>query len=57
MAAEADDLRCAAFVVGTEYLAEILWIQPFGERGRTHQIAEQHGQLPALGLFCLRRPW
>jgi LDH2 family malate/lactate/ureidoglycolate dehydrogenase len=36
-------------------LAQILWIEPRRERGRTDQIAERHRQLPALGLLDARR--
>ncbi len=37
-------------MVGTDDLAQILGIEPRGQRRRADQIAEHHGQLPALRL-------
>ena len=55
VAAQADDLRRAALLVGADDLAKILRVEPLGECGRADQVAEQHGQLPALGPGCCRR--
>ena len=43
-----DDLGDAAMVCGDD-LAQILGIELRGKRGRAHEIAEHHRQLPALG--------
>ena len=37
-------------VIGGDDLAQILGIEPRGERGRADQIAEHHRQLPAFGI-------
>ena len=39
-------------VIGGDDLAQILGVEPRGQRGRADQIAEHHRQLPAFGLFC-----
>src|SRR4029077_20616010 len=38
-----------ARLVGRNDLAEVLWVHPCGERCRTDQVREHHGDLAALG--------
>ena len=42
-------------VVGAHHLAQVLGIEPRRQLGRADQVAEQHGQLPPLGLERSRR--
>jgi hypothetical protein len=42
-------------VVSGHHAAQVLGIEPCGELGRAHEIADQHGQLPAFGLKGSRR--
>jgi hypothetical protein len=49
-AAEPRSRSRGAAVVGTDDLAQILGIKALRQRRRAHQIAEQHRQLPPLGL-------
>ena len=42
------DRRRRQRVVGADDLAQILGIEPRRQRGRADQIAEHHGELPAL---------
>ena len=44
-------------LVGTHHLAVILRVEPPGECGRIHQIAEQHCKLPAFGRGCMVYLW
>jgi hypothetical protein len=41
-------------MIGADDLAQILGIEARGQRRRTNQIAEHHGQLPPLGFECRR---
>ena len=41
-------------VIGADDLAQILGVKTGRERRRAHQIAEHHGQLPALGIGARR---
>jgi hypothetical protein len=38
-----------AAMVGADDLAQVLGVEPSGERRRTDEIAEHHGERPALG--------
>ena len=44
-----DDLSTGS-LIGAYHLAQIFGIELAGERGRLHQVTEQHGELAALGL-------
>ena len=44
-----DDLGTGG-LLGTHHLPQIFGIELAGERGRIHQVTEQHGELPAFGL-------
>ena len=48
-----DHLGCSA-LVGADHRAHVLGIEPRRQLGRAHQIAEQHRQLPPLGLRSRR---
>jgi len=50
MSLEAIDNLATGFLVRAYHLAQILWIQLLRQLSRTHQVAEHHGQLPALGF-------
>ncbi|HKN29674.1 MAG TPA: hypothetical protein VJY34_18020 [Roseiarcus sp.] len=54
-AAVAFDQARAAFVIGGDDPAHVLGIEPGRYRGRADEIAEHHGQLPALGGVLRRR--
>src|SRR5215831_20351043 len=38
-----------AFLIGRDYLAEVLRVHASGQRRRTHQVREHDGDLTALG--------
>ena len=44
-----DDLSTGS-LVGAHHLPQIFGIELAGERGRIHQVTEQHGELAAFGL-------
>ena len=44
-----DDLSTGS-LVGTHHLPQVFGIELAGERGRIHQVTEQHGELAAFGL-------
>ena len=46
----APDRRAAPVLIRRDDIAQIFGVHPGGERRRSHQIAEHHGQLAALGL-------
>jgi hypothetical protein len=51
------DYRGSAAVIGADHRPQILRVEPRRQRRRADQIAEQHGQLPPLGLgggYCGR---
>ncbi len=50
VALEAGDGSRGDVLIGADYFAHVLGIEPRGQRGRAGQITEQHGQLPPLGL-------
>ena len=45
----------AAFLIGANHPAHVFGIEFGRQRGRTHEVAEQHCQLPALGFARNRR--
>jgi hypothetical protein len=47
---EALDDPGAIRLVGANHITQIFRVEPAGERRRVGQIAEQHGQVPALGI-------
>src|SRR6266446_142090 len=54
------DSRRASTAIYAHHVAEIFWIQTFGQRGRADEIAEHHGELAPLGgdsgrWLCVRR--
>jgi hypothetical protein len=50
MALEAPDLARYSVLIGADHLAHVLGIELRRQRGRPHQIAEHHRQLPSLGF-------
>ena len=44
-----DDLGTGG-LIGAHHLPQIFGIELAGERGRIHQVTEQHGELAAFGL-------
>ena len=48
----APDRGTAAALKRRDHIAQIFWVHPGRQRRRSHQIAEHHGQLAALGLRC-----
>ena len=55
MAVEAADHLRAGRLIGAHDRAQVLGIEPRRQLGRADQIAEHHGQLPALGFARSRR--
>jgi hypothetical protein len=49
-----DDL-IADLAVPTHHRAQVLGVEPLGERGGRHEIAHQHSEQPTLDLFTWRR--
>jgi hypothetical protein len=49
---EAGDHLGAGLLIGPYHLAPLLRVQLAGERGRVHEVAEQHGELAAFRLGC-----
>jgi hypothetical protein len=49
------DDRCDAAMIGADHSAQIFRIEARRQCRRTDEIAEQHRQLPPLGLRCWRR--
>ena len=45
----------AGVLIGADHRAHVLGIEPRRQLGRAHQVAEQHRQLPPLGLGWARR--
>jgi hypothetical protein len=58
VAVEALDHLSARSLVHPDHRAVVLRVEPSGEGGGVHQVAEQHGQLPAFGVRGFRcRLW
>ena len=50
----AGDHLGAGLLIGPHDLAPVFRVELAGEHGRVHQIAEQHGELAAFGLWYVR---
>src|SRR5262249_26165728 len=50
VAGELADHRRRRLLVGTHDVAQLLGIEALRQLGRSHQVAEHHRQLPALGV-------
>ena len=55
VAIEAADAIGAGFLVSAQHLAQVLGVQPLGELGRAHEVAEHHCELPPFGCAFTRR--
>jgi hypothetical protein len=51
---EARHLRSDGVLIGPDHLAHVLGVEAPDQLGRADQIADQHRQLPPLGLGCAR---
>ena len=49
-----DHLR-AGVLIGPHHFAQLFGVELAGQDGRVHQIAKQHGELPAFGVWGVRR--
>ena len=57
MALIASDHLGAGLLIGPHHLAPLFRVELAGERGRVHQVAEQHRELAAFGLWRTRGGW
>ena len=57
MPLKAGDHLGAGLLIGPHHLAQVFRVELAGERGRVHQVTEQHGELAAFGLRGTRVSW
>jgi hypothetical protein len=55
VAAEALDDPARRYLVAAHHLAPVLGVHAGSQAGRTHEVAEEHGELATLGLGSLGR--
>ena len=54
MPLKAGDHLGAGVLIGPHHLAQVFRVELAGERGRVHQVTEQHGELAAFGVSAER---
>ena len=57
MPLKAGDHLGTGVLIGPHHLAQVFRVELAGERGRVHQVTEQHGELAAFGFWSVWRGW